>query len=159
MKTKRQKWLLLTIVVQLLIVTALIASKEILLRTGQTVKLELAPLDPRSLLQGDYVRLNYKISQLPSEVAFGDNYRVQLVLHPDENGVSQFKEVYNKDKRLAPSEVVITGLRRGDRNRLSYGIESYFVPEGTGLDVERSAKYGIVKVNKHGDAMLVSLSP
>ena len=89
MKTKRQKWLLLTIVVQLLIVTALIASKEILLRTGQTVKLELAPLDPRSLLQGDYVRLNYKISQLPSEVAFGDNYRVQLVLHPDENGVSQ----------------------------------------------------------------------
>ena len=135
MKTKRQKWLLLTIVVQLLIVTALIASKEILLRTGQTVKLELAPLDPRSLLQGDYVRLNYKISQLPSEVAFGDNYRVQLVLHPDENGVSQFKEVYNKDKRLAPSEVVITGWRRGDRNRLSYGIESYFVPEGTGLDV------------------------
>ena len=122
MKTKRQKWLLLTIVVQLLIVTALIASKEILLRTGQTVKLELAPLDPRSLLQGDYVRLNYKISQLPSEVAFGDNYRVQLVLHPDENGVSQFKEVYNKDKRLAPSEVVITGWRRGDRNRLSYGI-------------------------------------
>ena len=159
MKTKRQKWLLLTIVVQLLIVTALIASKEILLRTGQTVKLELAPLDPRSLLQGDYVRLNYKISQLPSEVALGDNYRVQLVLHPDENGVSQFKEVYNKDKRLAPSEVVITGWRRGDRNRLSYGIESYFDPEGTGLDVERSAKYGIVKVNKHGDAMLDSLRP
>ena len=64
-----------------------------------------------------------------------------------------------KDKRLAPNEVVITGWRRGDRNRLSYGIESYFVPEGTGIEVERSAKYGIVKVNKNGDAMLVSLSP
>lgn len=147
------------VVVQLLIVTTLIASKEILLRTGQTVKLELAPLDPRSLLQGDYVQLNYKISQLPPEVDFGDNYRVQLVLHPDENGVSQFKEVHNQGKKLAPSEVVITGWRRGSRNRLSYGIESYFVPEGTGLEVERSAKYGIVKVNKHGDAILVSLSP
>ena len=107
---------------QLLIVTALIASKEILLRTGQTVKLELAPLDSRSLLQGDYVRLDYKISQLPPEVAFGDNYCVQLLLHLDENGVFQFKEVHNKDKRLAPNEVVITGWRRGDRNRLSYGI-------------------------------------
>ena len=32
-------------------------------------------------------------------------------------------------------------------------------PEGTGIEVERSAKYGIVKVNKNGDAMLVSLSP
>ena len=39
------------------------------------------------------------------------------------------------------------------------GFESYFVPEGTGIEVERSAKYGIVKVNKNGDAMLVSLSP
>ena len=39
------------------------------------------------------------------------------------------------------------------------GLNPNFVPEGTGIEVERSAKYGIVKVNKNGDAMLVSLSP
>ena len=68
--TNGQKWLLLVVVVQIVIVAVLIASKETLLRTGQTVKLELAPLDPRSLMQGDYVRLNYKISQLPPQTLF-----------------------------------------------------------------------------------------
>lgn len=37
-------------------------SKEQLLRTGQPVALELAPVDPRSLMQGDYMTLRYQIS-------------------------------------------------------------------------------------------------
>ena len=32
-----------------------------LLRNGRTVYLELAPVDPRSLLQGDYMALNYAV--------------------------------------------------------------------------------------------------
>ncbi|XOT97907.1 GDYXXLXY domain-containing protein, partial [Alcaligenes pakistanensis] len=30
---------------------------------GQTVLLELAPVDPRSLMQGDYMSLNFALSQ------------------------------------------------------------------------------------------------
>lgn len=157
--TNGQKWLLLVVVVQIVIIAVLIVSKEALLRTGQTVRLELAPLDPRSLMQGDYVRLNYKISQLPPGADLGESHRVQLILHPDENGIFQFKEIYRKSKILAPDEVVITGRPAGDQNQLHFGIESYFVPEGTGIEVEHSAKYGIVEVNKKGDAMLISLSP
>ncbi|HHZ93539.1 TPA: hypothetical protein EYN98_30420 [Candidatus Poribacteria bacterium] len=33
-----------------------------MVRTSQTVKLALVPVDLRSLLQGDYVRLNHNIS-------------------------------------------------------------------------------------------------
>ena len=41
-------------------VTAAISSKEQLLVTGRVVFLELAPVDPRSLMQGDYMALRFK---------------------------------------------------------------------------------------------------
>ena len=43
--------------------------KEQTLKEGQLVLLQLAPVDPRSLMQGDYMRLNYKeaSSDLPDK--------------------------------------------------------------------------------------------
>ena len=36
-------------------------SNERILAHGQVVRLELAPADPRSLMQGDYMMLNYAL--------------------------------------------------------------------------------------------------
>ena len=44
----------------------LVVHKERVLRDGATVLLRLAPRDPRSLMQGDFMQLNYR---LPTEVA------------------------------------------------------------------------------------------
>jgi uncharacterized membrane-anchored protein len=40
-----------------------IAARERHLRDGRTVFLEIAPVDPRSLMQGDYMALNFPLSQ------------------------------------------------------------------------------------------------
>ena len=41
---------------------------ETLLKEGKTVYLKLAPVDPRSLMQGDYMRLRYELeTQIPRE--------------------------------------------------------------------------------------------
>ncbi|MFS0919291.1 GDYXXLXY domain-containing protein [Brevibacillus sp. 179-C 1.1 NHS] len=137
-------------------------SSETILARGKTVKLELAPLDPRSLLQGDYVRLDYTISTLDQqEMDSGDKIRV--VLRQQANGVysySGFHELdgqWNRTYEPQSSDVIINGNTIGYR-RVEYGIESYFVPEGTGLEVERNAKYAIVKIGERGDAILESLS-
>ena len=37
-----------------------IASRERLISSGEVVYLELAPVDPRSLMQGDYMSLRYR---------------------------------------------------------------------------------------------------
>ena len=42
-----------------------IGKSEYLLSHGKLIKLQLQPLDPRSLIQGDYVRLRYLISEPP----------------------------------------------------------------------------------------------
>src|SRR5690606_14717090 len=39
-----------------------VIQKERTIKEGELVLLELAPIDPRSLIQGDYMQLNYTIS-------------------------------------------------------------------------------------------------
>jgi uncharacterized membrane-anchored protein len=146
----------IVVALQLAALGSLVGAKEALLRTGQTVKLELAPVDPRSLLQGDYIRLNYKISTPPEDAIPSGRYRVQLVLSPDENGVHQFKRLYEDSTALEANEVIITGWVR-ENQQLVFGIESFFIPENTGRTLEQTAKYGIVKVSKTGDALLVGV--
>ncbi len=51
---------------QMVLLLAMIGVKEYTLRTGTTVVLQTVPVDPRSLLQGDYVILQYKIATLPA---------------------------------------------------------------------------------------------
>lgn len=138
-------------------------NSESILENGVTVKLELEPVDPRSLLQGDYVRLAYTISSLPQEdLSVGKKLRV--VLRKQENGLYEYggyyeqNGVWNKPYTAQPSDVIINGKTLG-YERVEYGIESFFVPEGTGLEIERSAKFAFVKVGAKGDAILESLSP
>ena len=63
--------------------------------------------------------------------------------------------MYTDKTVLGHDDVVINGTRRGDR--IFYGIEHYFVPEGTGREVERAANYALVKISAWGDAMLMKL--
>ena len=157
MKPEHKKWLMTVVFLQVLLLGGLVGMKETLLRTGQTVKLELAPIDPRSLMQGDYVRLSYKISTMPNGITIPKGrYRVKLVLSKGENGIHQLKSLYQKGMRVEKDEALITGWVYRD-GHLVFGIESFFVPENTGRELERTVKYGIVKLSTTGDALLVGL--
>ena len=59
---KRNLFLLL-LALQSAWVIGTIAIQETRLRRAATVLLETAPVDPRDLVRGDYVILNYKISR------------------------------------------------------------------------------------------------
>jgi len=126
---------------------AMIASKNYTLRTGKTVLLETVPVDPRDFLRGDYVVLRYKISDLDlskiktekPHYSYGEN--IYVILKPGD----KFWEAVaiQKNKSAAESEVIIKG-KAGYSGRkelgVRYGIESYFVPEGQGRDIERSMR-------------------
>lgn len=154
--------LLPVIVLQLAILGYQVWSSETILEEGTLVKLELQPVDPRSLLQGDYVRLGYTISNLGEhDVAHGEKIRVVLRKQQDDlyaySGYYELNGVWNKEYQAMPEDVVINGTTLGGE-RVEYGIESYFVPEGTGLEVERNARFAFVKIGRKGDAILESLS-
>jgi uncharacterized membrane-anchored protein len=128
---------------------------EINLATGKTVILELVPFDPRSLMQGDYVILTYSISDIQFDYETVPDEVIRIVISPDERGVYDFKSIFRGHTYCDKDDVVVNGTLTG--SRVFYGIEHYFVPEGTGADVEQEAEYALVKVSAWGDAMLVRL--
>jgi uncharacterized membrane-anchored protein len=121
------------------------AVQEHALATGKIILLETARVDPRDLLRGDYLILNYKISDVPTsqfsppvtkELPAGTSVFVAVV-----PGTNQFYEVTRAGtQEFAPAagEVLLRGKsewnwRNGSGSiHVGYGIENYFVAEGTG---------------------------
>ncbi|MGM0854038.1 MAG: GDYXXLXY domain-containing protein [Bacillota bacterium] len=140
-------------------------SNETLLQDGETIILELQPVDPRSLLQGDYVELNYTISQL-EDTTIDDNGPITLVLRKNTQGIHEYTGVYNLDGKWntpynkKPGDVHLNGKVTSSWDnsvQVTYGIEHFFIPEGTGLDVEGKVKAAVVKVSDKGDGILEGL--
>ncbi len=159
--TKKQ-WILigLILLLQLTIAGYQIGTSESLLNNGKEITLELAPVDPRSMLQGDYVILRYEIAEVNDLKNVHSGNKVFILAKEDQHGIYQREKILTsidpRDYQLAQDEVLIAGKYNG-YNGIIIGIESYFVKEGTGLDLQRNAKYAKVKVSKNGNSILQSI--
>jgi len=153
MKPKYTKFLILSNLVLLLFFFNMdVFHKEQTLESGQLILLELIPVDPRSLMQGDYMTLRYRISSDINRSEIPN--RGYIILTLDENSVGQKIRV-QKD---------VTPLNNGEqllkyyfgKRRPSIGAESYFFQEGKGEKYEK-AKYGGIMVDENGKGILVDL--
>lgn len=127
--------------------------KEQTLKDGQLVLLELAPVDPRSLMQGDYMRLNYKesASDLKDEKTTSRGY---AILSTDSNQVGKIIRLQESLEPVNNGELIVKyKLING---RLVLGAESFFFEEGQDTLYQR-AKYGGLKVDGKGESLLVGL--
>ena len=87
----RIKIMILLSVVVLTVLNYGIYAKEQIKEHGETLLLALAPVDPRSLMQGDYMRLRYAIERnAPAGELASHQKRGYMVIRPDENNVGQF---------------------------------------------------------------------
>ncbi len=141
------------------VVNGLIWQKQHLLRTGEVMLLQLAPRDPRSLMQGDYMTLRYALMEESGQAAAAEEATQRratkgaLVVKLDEHRVARFVRVYDGG-RLAPDERLLRyRLREGE---LSVGAESFFFQEGQAGRYER-ARYGELRVSPTGESLLVGL--
>ena len=150
----KYRYLLLWVTLAVILITTngLILREEILRRTGERVLLELAPRDPRSLIQGDYMVLNYAIAR-----PLHSNYSLTnggIVLALDARGVGSAVRFYENGEPLAPNEVMLHYRRTSDG--ISFGVEEFFFQEG---DAERYARaaYAELRVDPRGHARLIGL--
>ena len=128
----------------------MIVYKEMLLDSAQSIYLELAPVDPRSLMQGDYMVLNYAVArEAQSKATLKSGH---LILKVDDRRVGQFARI-DDGSPLADEEVRVT-FTRNDRIRI--GAESYFFEEGSGGEFSQ-AKFAELKVGSSGECVLVGL--
>src|SRR3974390_1718389 len=91
----RRVIVVLTGVALLVVVNVTIVSRERLIADGTVVLLELAPVDPRSMMQGDYMALRFKVAREAFPLA---NSRIsaqdgRLVLARDARAVAAFRRL------------------------------------------------------------------
>lgn len=139
------------VAVQFAVLVAMILQSFSILASGREVRLKVVPVDPRSLISGDYVILSYDLSTVTASVDAPGKYRVgdavYVRLTDVVGGLSEGGEV--ADRPFA-SGLFLRGTVRqawehsdsAQRLRVEYGIESWYVPEGTGREVERKAREG-----------------
>jgi uncharacterized membrane-anchored protein len=152
---KKYKWII--ILINLIILLGLfnnsILQKEELLTDGQLVLLELAPVDPRSLMQGDYMRLRYAISDNINSDSISK--RGFCVVKLEENGIAKKVRIQENKTPINDNEFLIEYTSKKWRN-VNIGAESYFFQEGE-ADKYENAKYGGIIVDSQGNSLLIGL--
>jgi uncharacterized membrane-anchored protein len=168
----------LIIILNLLLVTGYFAfaviQKEETLDKGKLVLLRLAPVDPRSLMQGDYMRLDYEVnsldsiiegrvgrfSKMPTTKATLDTFKKRgyCIVKLDGKGAASRQRLQADILPLKPDEIPIKYFSSGDGYMLQMhiGAESYFFEEGQAKKFE-VARYGGIKVDDAGNSVLVGL--
>jgi uncharacterized membrane-anchored protein len=151
---KKYKWIiiLLNLIGLLLFFNRSLIEKEWIMNKGTLILLELAPKDPRSLMQGDYMALQYKIAAEIDHHSFKKGYCV-VRLQPD--GIAEWSRFQEYKTPLDSGEYLIK-YRKNDYNDLIIGAESFFFQEGEG-EKYAVAKYGGIKTDKDGICLLIGL--
>ena len=159
---------LISCVAVLALVNFSIAGKERQLESGKVVYLELAPLDPRSLMQGDYMALRFKIAndalpamdrsqpsgvrRLPGQgdLATADG---RIVAALDAGSVATYRRL-DDGTPLAQDEILLRyRVREG---QIKFATNAFFFQEGTAKRYE-GARYGEFRVAADGELLLTGL--
>jgi uncharacterized membrane-anchored protein len=131
--------------------------KEQILERGRQVLLELRPVDPRSLMQGDYMILRYSAATFPdAETMQSLPRKGTIVVSIDANRVGKFARL-DDGTPLAPDETRLKYKYRINSGELRLGAESYFFQEGN-ADVYANARYGVLRVDESGASVLVGMA-
>jgi uncharacterized membrane-anchored protein len=142
------------LVLVLAVPNALVLQKERLLTNGTSMLLELAPVDPRSLIQGDYMRLDFAITRQIADSQRHWPRTGRIVVALDEHGVARFARRHDGRTPLGPREHLLTYRRR--RGGIRVGTDAFHFQEGHARRYQ-GARYGEVRVAPSGTSVLVGL--
>ncbi|MFI4954464.1 MAG: GDYXXLXY domain-containing protein [Gammaproteobacteria bacterium] len=125
-----------------------IYQKESLKNNGEILLLELAPTDPRSLMQGDYMRLRYAIGGVTTnEIGY-------IVVTLDKNKVATFKRIHHEEPVVEGEKLLHYHAKEGNIQIIP---DSFMFQEGQAA-LYMQAKYGVFRYDNKGNYILVGLA-
>jgi uncharacterized membrane-anchored protein len=157
----------------------IVYDRHTLIKTGREITMQVIPVDPRDIMRGDYVRLGYGISPMRRSslqggasldgASRGDAVYVtirpgaDLAWTPVAVATSYPKDVTTGDAVLKGRiQYIWDESSNADANlNVTFGIETYFVPEGSGKPIEEAVRdkkiQALVAVGSGGTAALKGL--
>jgi uncharacterized membrane-anchored protein len=179
--SNRSLWLSLLGVAaaQILFLSWMVWDRVSMLQSAREITLKVVPVDPRDIFRGDYVVLGYDVSRIayvaekngpfPGDLWNGRSVYVRLT--PDaEAGWKAVKLTPTYPDGVPSGDVVLRGRidnlweeaeTKTTHVNVTYGIESYFVPENTGRELEQQVRdkkiEAVVAVGNDGETALKAL--
>lgn len=169
---KKSPIFIIIMLVQIALLSAMVLNSYAVIFWGEKVLLKVEPVDPRSLFQGDYVRLGYSFSNLDLSKVANDldlltaEYQEKVYLVLEERDQTWEVVFASQDKAKVSGQIYLEGkilyTSPGNLNtlQLKLPIEQFYLPEGKGLEIEERIKdgeiYAQVAVYK-GKARVVDL--
>jgi uncharacterized membrane-anchored protein len=136
----------------------IIAGRAAVLRNGQEIVLKVEPIDPRDLLRGDYVRLGYEISSVPTkqitniapdQFSSDDSWLYARVKKGDDGYWHLVSTTFDAPLAAAPGpdEADVKGhvaegwsLGADTSIGVDYGIDRFYLPEGEGIELQQDMR-------------------
>lgn len=156
------KWYRAVVIATTLLILAVVNGsiwqKERHLAEGEIVYLELAPVDPRSLMQGDYMALNFALANQLYSALFQQDETLKtrngwVVVRLDEQQIGHFQRLGDGTALADDERQLRYRLRNG---QVRFATDAFFFQEGHAEHYE-SAHYGQFRVNTKGEPLLVAL--
>lgn len=170
MKNKKVLYSLIAVVLlQVSILIGVYVSAALPLWLGKEVTVKTLPIDPRSLLRGQYVRLNYDFSRIPiSDIQSSFELRngeIVYVRLQEKDGIY----TYLSSSLEKPNVGIFLRGRIANKRyeedasyfRIYYGLEALFLPKDKAIEMEKTlskSANATIKVMDNGKARLVSVS-
>jgi len=157
-----KRWIVIGWLLAIGVAVAGIVGREHVISREDVIYLRLAPIDPRSLMQGDYMALNFAIG-LEVAAAHGQEETQPrreevVVIRRDANNEGHFVRLH-KGEALAAGEQLLRVQNvpsRWGRSMVQVSTDAWFFQEG---QAERfaKAKFGEFRVDASGQALLVGM--
>lgn len=135
-----------------------VSQKERVIAQGQIIYVPLRPADPRSLMQGDYMALDFDLPhQLVGELRANRSSAGQVLVQArvDARGVATVTGIHPAGQATPEGHVLLPV--RFIKGRWSLVTDAFFFPEGLGRPFER-ASFGEFRALPNGQALLVGLA-
>ncbi|MEQ1753833.1 MAG: GDYXXLXY domain-containing protein [Micropepsaceae bacterium] len=152
---------LIVVALQTLALAYMIFERQQMLDSARVVTLKVVPVDPRDMFRGDYVVLNYDISRVDVATLAGDDKfssgeTAYVTVQKQSDGIWNAVAIAHKPVSQSPGDVALLATvqyaddpaaNASANVSLTYGVESYFVPQGTGHAIEEEARKGSLTVD------------
>lgn len=165
--TKRNRFLL-AVAIPLFILLVMTIKPQATVLFGQEVVLETKAYDPTDFFRGDYVAINFAISDVPkSKVTLPLDQIRNKKLYVSLKQEGKFHVVDQVSKTKPKQGVYLKGtfqdwFNETDTFRVDYSLDKYFLEQGSGMDLENeSIKGGLIGTVKilSGYGVLTGIEP
>ncbi|WP_310393726.1 GDYXXLXY domain-containing protein [Hymenobacter sp.] len=152
--TRRRPLLRLLVAAQVLYVLGVAGAGYATTALGQHIVLATAPVDPRDLIYGDFVRLRYAIGEPSLRLWHGAalprrRQGVFVLLAAGPAGLGTTVGVYAQAPRPGANQAVLRGWVTDVYRRsfaLRFNLERYYVPEGSSLRLGKPTRLRPLRV-------------